>query len=348
MNCKTLFYTSDPAPVCLGTGLIALDVVIDLSDGGKASVWAGGSCGNVLTILAFLGWSSYPIANHKDDSTSKTILDDLARWGVKSEFMFRSKKGVTPIVIEKLYHDENQSTHKFHFKCPVCGAQLPRNRPISYGLVSKIESDLPSAKVFYFDRVSKAAVNIAKQQKKNGALVIFEPSILSREQLFRESLEVAHVVKYSTSQIDISHFKANIPLEIQTLGAKGLKFRSSSTSNKEWQGLPAFSLSGLVDSTGAGDWCTAGIVHSIGQKGADGFIAASAEELKDALLFGEALAALKCMYKGARGIMYNLSREELLSFTCYLLDGRNPATLRFPLSLEMEPKNLKHICSACP
>ena len=290
MNGRNPFFLCNPSPVCMGTGLVALDIVIDGSNEGKASLWTGGSCGNVLTILAYLGWSSYPIANYKEDCASETILKDLARWGVNSEYIFRSKNGSTPIVIERLWCDKDKSTHQFQFICPVCGAHLPRSRPVSLKIVSQIERNMPSARIFYFDRVSKSSVTLAKQQRMKGALVIFEPAILSQEQLFKQSLEIAHIVKYSRSQIDISQFKADIPLEIQTLGAKGVRYRSHSSkrSMDEWREMAAFNVSGVVDSAGAGDWCTAGIIHSMGQNGVEGFMSASEKELENALLFGEA------------------------------------------------------------
>jgi len=111
--------------------------------------------------------------------------------------------------------------------------------------------------------------------------------------------------------------------------------------------LPAFSVPELVDSAGAGDWCTAGLIHSLGQNGAEGFTKAPDQAVENALLFGEALAALKCRYKGARGIMYNLSKNEFESFTCGIVEGKNLDFHPSPISQEGESQNMKYICSAC-
>lgn len=349
MNGRNPFSLVSPTPLCMGTGLIALDVVINGTDGGKASLWAGGSCGNVLTILAFLGWSAYPIANHKEDVASETILKDMARWGVNSRFVFRSDKGVTPIVVERLHCNGKSSTHEFQFRCPVCGTQLPRNRPIPLEIVAGIKENMPSAQVFYFDRVSRAALAIAKEQKDRGALIVFEPATLSKERLFKESLDIAHIVKYSGKQIDISQYKSSIPLEIQTLGAEGLRYRLrlSEHSNNEWKELPAFPVQYLIDSAGAGDWCTTGIIHSIGQNSAKEFLRASESAIENALIFGEALASLKCRYKGARGIMYHLSMSELKLAVWSLLEGKNLDLQPSANLQDHESRNMQHICSAC-
>ena len=332
----------------MGTGLIALDVIINGGDEGKASLWAGGSCGNVLTILAYLGWASFPVANHRDDCTSETIRKDMTRWGVNPQFIATSEKGITPIVVERLLCSGNSAKHVFQFKCPVCGAQLPRNRPIPLELVTKINKEMPNAQVFYFDRVSRGALALAKEQKARGALIVFEPVLLSKERLFEECLNVAHIVKYSGDQIDLSRFKTNIPLEIQTLGSKGLRYkRNSEQIENTWKNLPAFDVPDLRDSAGAGDWCTAGLIHSLGVNGLDGFRKTSNQKIECALLFGEALAALKCRYKGPRGIMYNISKDDFESLIYSILEGKKPDIRPSKETEEQESQNLKNLCSAC-
>jgi fructokinase len=333
----------------MGTGLIALDVVINGIDKEKAWLCAGGSCGNVLTVLAYLGWSSYPVANFKEDYASDTIKRDMTRWGVNQHFIFRSERGITPVVVERLRCNGTSSSHEFLFKCPICGAQLPRNRPIPFEIFARTKQNMPSAQVFYFDRVSRAALALAKEQRARGALIVFEPAMLSKERLFDESLGIAHIVKYSRKQVDISRFNCGIPLEIQTLGSKGLRyrFRSSEYSSDKWGELPALPIPEVVDSAGAGDWCTAGILHVLGQKGAAEFTKASDQEIENALLFGEALAALKCMYKGARGVMYHVTKNELESFTRALLEGKSLDLHLAPSSKERELRDMKHVCLGC-
>jgi sugar/nucleoside kinase (ribokinase family) len=348
MSNNNPFCLISPRPSCMGTGLIALDVVINEADEGKASLWAGGSCGNVLTALSYLGWLAYPIANHRNDSASEKILEDMKRWGVNTQFIYRSEKGVTPIVIEKLHSLGSSASHEFKFVCPICGTRLPRNRPISLDLVSKVQQEMVPVKVFYFDRVSKAALALAREQKTRGALIVFEPVIMSQEALFRQCLELAHIVKYSGEQINISRFKCDIPLEIQTLGSKGLRYKQSfGRSERKWLSLSPFNVPSVVDSAGAGDWCTVGLIHCLGQEGAEGFSRASEGTIKTALLFGEALAALKCRYKGARGMMYNISRNEFESLTCGILEGKNLNFQSSPISQDSESSTVKYICSAC-
>ena len=47
-------------PSIFGTGLIALDLVISSDPATPVQSWVGGTCGNVLSILAYLGWDAFP------------------------------------------------------------------------------------------------------------------------------------------------------------------------------------------------------------------------------------------------------------------------------------------------
>ena len=74
-------------PVVIGTGLVALDVVIPNGLESDPQLRAGGTCGNVLTALAYLGWSSYPIARLSEDGASKLVAADLRQWGVNLDLL---------------------------------------------------------------------------------------------------------------------------------------------------------------------------------------------------------------------------------------------------------------------
>ena len=56
--------------ICVGAGLISLDVLIREGRKIPVSYYVGGTCGNVMMILSYLGWDAYPIArldSTKDD-----------------------------------------------------------------------------------------------------------------------------------------------------------------------------------------------------------------------------------------------------------------------------------------
>lgn len=298
--------------VATGSGLIALDIIINDTNNKYLTICVGGSCGNVLSILSYFKWLSYPIAYMGKDLASNFIIKDLLYWKVNTNFIYLDDRISTPLIIEKVFNN-NTITHKFEFKCPYCGSDLPRNRFIPKKYLSEIIKKMPSSQIFYFDRISKNIIEIAKAQKNYGALIFFEPYKITKERLFKKCLKISHIVKYSGEQIKQIPYNIEIPLEIKTLGASGLKYKLNIDENNEdkWIKLKAYNHNEIIDSAGAGDWCTAGIIHAIGQNGSEGFLNASKYQFKNAIKFGQYLASLKCRYIGARGIMYNIKISDI-------------------------------------
>ena len=100
-------------------------------------------------------------------------------------------------------------------------------------------------------------------------------------------------------------------LEIETLGAEGLRYRSRIAGARThcWERLDAFEVTELRDAAGAGDWFTAGIIHRLAQQGSRGLMNTRPRQVEDALRFGQALAAWNCGYLGARGGMYAMEKK---------------------------------------
>jgi sugar/nucleoside kinase (ribokinase family) len=81
----------------IGTGLVALDVVIPKGLEDDPQLRGGGTCGNVLTALAYLGWQSYPIARLSADGASKLVAADMKQWGVNLDLLsFDDEQGWRP------------------------------------------------------------------------------------------------------------------------------------------------------------------------------------------------------------------------------------------------------------
>ena len=103
---------SNRNPVVIGTGLVALDVVIPSGVEADPQLRAGGTCGNVLTALAYLGWNSYPIARLSENGASKLVADDLRQWGVHLDFVTFDDDGSTPVIVQHISNSKTGSpTH---------------------------------------------------------------------------------------------------------------------------------------------------------------------------------------------------------------------------------------------
>jgi fructokinase len=314
-------------PVVIGTGLVALDVVIADNVTTDPKLCAGGTCGNVLTALSYLGWDSYPIARLRSDAASKRVVEDLRCWGVKLDFLSLSDSGSTPVVVQHIRKNrDGEQSHSFSRKCPACGAWLPWYKPVRAASVPELATRLPKANVFYFDRTSRAAVTLAQNAREAGAMVIFEPSSESEPSLLVDALATAHVVKVASDRIDGNEAlrRAKSPfLVIETLGVNGLRFsHSKGVGRGVWRKISAFAVDAVRDSAGAGDWCTAGIISSLGLLGPDGLMKANLSDLIAALTLGQAMAAWACRFEGARGGMYQSTKKGFNQAVQAILKGK--------------------------
>lgn len=319
---------------CVGTGFIVLDVIRN-SVGPTATErrYAGGSCGNVLTILAYFGWDSNAVGRIGDDDVGRELAADLSRWHVNTKLLQVEPGRRTPVIVQENYLDSRgRPRHRFSRTCPVGGATLPAYRPLLTSQSATIAAKLPAHSVFYFDRVAPGTLSLAQKSRSNGALVVFEPSGIKDERLFAECLQAAHIVKYANDRIKGIHdvvAKAKVPVEIETLGADGLRIRVRTKGRAgTWKIVPAFSTPVLRDAAGAGDWTTAGLIHGLmGRRTSADQAVANVDAIVLAVQLGQALAALNCGFEGARGLMYMAEAKKVLKLAAAMEKGRIEASV---------------------
>jgi sugar/nucleoside kinase (ribokinase family) len=322
------------APVSIGSGLIALDWLLIGKDRIRPNeTYAGGSCGNVMTILAYLGWQSYPVARLGLDAQANRLMADLKRWNVHTDFMLREEHGVTPVIIVRLREKEDGTvTRRYEWRHPASGEWLPRYRPVPKKIVAELLSrDLPLAKVFYFDRTEPSSLLLATFMREQGAVVFFEPSSARNKHLLSDCLAVSDIVKYSAERLSEpphNPISQSPRLEIQTLGEAGLRYRLklNSTTPGPWRRLPSYPVLKMRDTTGCGDWCSAGLISALCRAGRKEFLVLEEDAVVEGLQFGQGLAAINCSFNGARGPMYNLSAGRIVKVAQMLLKKHHYGT----------------------
>lgn len=337
-------------PSAFGTGLIALDLVVSADSSSSFRAQAGGTCGNVLTALAYLGWNSYPIARLGDDAASQVVRADLSRWGVHLDHASCAPSAHTPIIVQQIRRKRDGTpTHSFSWACPRCGKRLPSFQPVTRAVVAGIAPDLQRAKVFFMDRLSRGILDLAALAVKSGALVMYEPSGVAEPRLLKEAIALAHVVKYAEMRLahveDLGSNGTATMIEIQTLGDRGLRYRHKLGGQRSgWLTLPAIKAPRLVDTCGSGDWCSAGLLAETFRLQPAGLQKLKPAQLTQALQYGQALAAWNCGFEGARGGMYALTRSAFEKQIAKLLAGDIPA---LPASTKA-PLEAEHLaCPAC-
>lgn len=306
----------------VGTGLFALDVIVR-TDGTKVPPKLGGSAGNVLGILGALGWTATPVGVVGNDDAGKVLRSDFESIDADIRFMHPSDRCDTPIVYQHQISPGHGLTHRFSFACPHCGE---RRRPSwdNGEVLGNVVEQLPNSSVYFLDRPTPLGVALAEHYSASGAVVVFEPSSVGDNvSLFARAVRASTIVKYSDDRLEnLDDFDlGGVQIEIQTRGAKGLQFRKPSLSD-EWVHLGAYALPYVHDTSGAGDWCTAGMLYELFNGAKHHAHSPSHDQMLEALTFGQALSTLNCMTEGARGLLSHWPAHQVKTWARELSQAR--------------------------
>jgi sugar/nucleoside kinase (ribokinase family) len=338
---------SPQKPRLVAAGLCALDIVFGLDDPAP-KFYAGGTCGNVVAGLAFLGWESTPIARLGHDVAGDFVRQDLERWGVDTSLLGLAPSGATPIVLEKIHLSKNgMPKHRFLWNCPDCGSYFPPFRPVLHSQVTDLKTKLGRPEIFYADRVSRSTVELAKHFHEEGSLVYFEPSAAGDPKQFREMLQLCDVLKYSAQRARsfselLRDHKAY--LEIETLGEDGLRFRTR-RSFTSWQAVAAYEVK-IKDTAGSGDWTSVGFMSEMLRGGKKSLENCTKQNVSSCLERAEALAAFNCQFEGPRGGMYQLSRARFMESVAALEAKKPGDPLQKSISLAQQLSTAA-VCPSC-
>ena len=305
-----------PSETVAGAGFIALDILYAGGEDWRVRQRAGGTCGNVLAILSFLGLQSFPIARLGTDRAADLILSDLQSVGVDCQFVHRDPCARTPRVVEFLPKKPG-GPHRFAFICPKCQRRFPRRSEPTLDMAQRsIQAVNPG--VFFFDRADSTTINLAVSCRERGSLVVFEPDSFVENSNFVDALQVSDVVKYSIQRTAQS-LETRLPpsdirprLVVETMDGGGLRYsiRSQGLSDLSWRHQEPYFVETPADQAGAGDWCSAGLIsHLLANRPSHQW---QERTIRRALAFGQALAAASILFEGPRGYMEKVSPSAVL------------------------------------
>lgn len=264
---------------------------------------AGGTAANVAAIMAYLGWRSALAGQTGDDHGGQLLVDDLANAGVDVSQIHRP----TGVPAPRLVHHVRPGGHSFAYTCPTCHRKLPRSRPLTIEQARQCADAIPRPDVYFFDRANAATLHLAERYAEAGSAIVFEPSVPANADFLRRAVAVAHIVKHSDDRSvggldDLGVAPRRGQQRIVTHGAEGLEIRVGVGRTRRYPALATLA----VDTGGAGDWTTAGLIAATVRSGTFDVGA-----LEEGVRFGQALAALSCTALGARGLM-RLSRTTVV------------------------------------
>lgn len=311
------------APSILGAGLLCLDII---NRDGRTQYLNGGSCGNIISALSFLGWGASIITGRFGDSAGKIIDENLKMLGI-DKIEVGNKLSETPRIIENVIYEKNEEgTHEFLLTCPQCGRKLPGIKPLEKKSAEVICQSTRRFNVFYSDRTSPGIKFLRTVEASKGSWTVYEPnSARNLESFFTNSIE-SHIVKFSSDRISftlaeklrIMEEKGKTVLIVRTDGKNGLDFcyRKRDTTLTKWIHLDAQPVAEFIDSSGAGDWGTAGILFNLVNKYPIHRHWLTREDVIAAVQYGQALSAISCSFVGAQGLIYAGYNETTKKIFC--------------------------------
>ena len=332
----------------LGAGLVCVDIV---HDGTSTRIMNGGSCANVISVLAQIGYDCRVIREQYDDPMESFLSNTLSTLGVK-QIYYKQSRASTPRVIEQVV----ASKHCFYTICPSCGKKiLALKLPASEDIVS-LSEEITDVDVFYCDRTSSGIKELIGTVNTHGGIVFYEPNSVRNMNSVLETVKKSDIVKFSKDRVPtgiaerIRREGDRVKLIISTEGAQGAKFsyRNEHGVMSPWINIPSIFDGPIIDSSGAGDWLTAGFLSELIICKGD----LSLEKLKNAreitnmLNKGMKYSKLCCASIGAQGFFYEpyCSREfSRLTTGKYRLEN-----LQMPKSLVVDKKQCPMCLSEIP
>ena len=248
----------------IGAGLACIDLIYDSE---QLTIQNGGTCSNVLSALSSLGWNSILVKPQYAGNYEKIMDNAFQTLGMKT-VRFKKTKVSTPRIIEKRNQD-----HVFYTKCPCCGKKILNLVLPTENNIKSLNIDFSHCDIFFHDRVSSGIKEMVELANLSGGMAMYEPNGFRNEQIFSEHCLKCNIIKFSNERISMdvaerlrtSASKGRIQLIICTDSDKGLRFsyRISSTTDEmsSWQTIPPLYFKNVYDTSGAGDWFTAGFLN---------------------------------------------------------------------------------------
>lgn len=269
----------------------------------------GSNPGNVMCIMGYFGWDSYPIALLDDSAEGLKMTNDMKRYGCNTRFVTNTPDGGTNLL--KVTHDidENGNPKRKFSKRHAPGSGFPRDKAFT---VMGENATLPKfieqldilPDVYFFESTTAAWRELGSYMHTHGVMVYYEIQRMYPKEFkkYFKCMMVSDIVKFSDDSIEDVGFVDELKdkLIIQTLGAKGVRFN---LKGEGWVTLPPVLNNNVIDTEGCGDWTTAAFINALGQRGVLKFADITAEIVTECLMEAQKYASRNASYIGTKGII---------------------------------------------
>ena len=301
----------------IGTGIFNLDIVVKRDypqwpamrpfEDKVVLEEVGGTCGNVMSILARMGWNVRPIACLDDSPEGLKITEDLKRYGCDCQYVTNTPAGGTTI-LRCTHKKDKEGNHTMSVRAgSPGGSRFPKRHFLRARDEAQIFLDqlieMPS--VFFFDDPAAGNRLIAKGMRARGALVYFEPSKVSGNAEL-DAIKASDIIKFSDENVPDVSFADDFrdKVFIQTMGARGVRYKYKS---RPWVFIEGKRNDNVVDTEGAGDWFTAAFLNELGDRDSFSIGGYTSVEYGDMMREAQEMASRSVGYLGSKGMFSGAS-----------------------------------------
>lgn len=291
-----------------GVGFSGLDIIRTDQD----YYFPGGTCANVLTVLSSLGCSSRLMKAAYDNPWNSYINELLANKGVRI-IEYGRAAGPIPRVIQV----NTAGTHFFYTTCPKCKKKLIGIKLLTDSNARCLAAEILDVNLLFYDRISSGIKVLSNIARENQIWSFYEPNSCRVFKQLYQNAASADILKFSVDRISLKQGtdlkaalsvpESNTKLIIVTLGERGIAYsiKEDSSVFSQWYHIDALPVKNqIADTSGAGDWLTAGFINSFLEVYPQTCKSISKETVHFALLNSQILSVENCMYIGALGAFY--------------------------------------------
>jgi hypothetical protein len=264
----------------------------------------GGTAGNVMSILAWMGWHTLPAARLDDSEVGLQLKADLESYGCDTRCLTNTPDGGTTIldIIHKTGRDGKSKTA--YMAHSPRGGRFVNHRFWTLKQAQALFDSLDKMPdIFFFDRCAPGNILLAELFHERGVLVYYEPNE-PIDRNFLRAVAASDIVKFSNEKHSDVSFTDEYTdkLFIQTMNEKGLRFKLRSD---DWiKVLPEYNPD-FVDGEGAGDWTTSAFINEMGHHHMLSFDKIHQPNVYHCLEEAQRVASKSVSYMGAKGLIHH-------------------------------------------